>query len=196
MRLARGHWTPPPPGPGVQRRPLSWCSNWREVMSQRSFHTARSQKRGYIPRRERPLGHLSPSRTLDTRPLSPLTSKLLTTSLLSHSAWLPYSCPDLPDGELGPLAPSIHATLYLPPFSLGPSSPTPVLASPRSPPHGQLPSSYRWVAKSKPGKFRSQSSVQRNQSWAQVQEAQRGRDGKDSAEFCLRDSTPLDPPSF
>lgn len=84
-------------------------------MSQRSSHTARSQKRGYIPRRERPLGHLSPSRTLGTRPLGPLTSKLLTTtSLLPHSAWRPDSGTDLPDGELGPFAASIPATLSLP----------------------------------------------------------------------------------
>lgn len=44
----------------------------------------------------------SSSRTLDTQPLCPLTSKLsATASSLPHSAWRPYSCPDLPDGELG-----------------------------------------------------------------------------------------------
>lgn len=135
-------------------------------MSQRSAHTAQSPKGDYIRRRKKasgpPLPKPSPSRTSDTNPLCPLTSKLsATASLLPHSAWRPYSCPDLPDGELGLFAPSIHGTLYLPSFYLGPSPPTPVPASSRSPPHGQLSSGCGWVAVSKPCKFRSRGSLQR-----------------------------------
>ena len=62
----------------------------------------------------------SPSRLLGTQALHPLTSKLsATASLLPHSVWRPYSCPDLSDGN-SVSAPSIYGTLYLPSFYLGP----------------------------------------------------------------------------
>lgn len=72
------------------------------------------------------------------------TSDLQALSHRLHASLLrPYSCPVLPDGGLGPLAPSIHATLYLSSFYLGPSPPIPLPATPRSPLDGQLPSSCR-----------------------------------------------------